>query len=185
MLDMKTKDIVLTALFVALMVVSAKISIPFPFVPLTFQLVIAVASGIFIGPKYGPLSTTIYLALGLAGIPVFAYGGGYAYIFNPTFGYLLSFPLASFVTGLLWRNSTNQKAFSVFVGILTTYLIGVPYLWMVFTYIKATPIDFITTINYGFWPFILKDIVLGIVLFLVALPVTKYLDSKEAETANS
>lgn len=182
---MKTKDIVLTALFVALMVVSAKISIPFPFVPLTFQLIVAVASGIFIGPKYGPISIIIYLAMGLVGIPVFAYGGGYTYVFNPIFGYLLSFPLASLVAGLLWKNTANQKAFSIFAGIFVTYIIGVPYLWMIFTYIKAKPIDFVTTINYGFWPFIVKDIALGIVLFLVALPVTRYLESKETETANS
>jgi biotin transport system substrate-specific component len=182
---MKTKDIVLTALFVALMIVSAFIRIKLPFVSITFQLITAIASGIFLGPKYGPLSQVIYLLLGLIGLPFFAEGGGFTYIFKTSFGYLLSFPLTSFVAAGLWKNSLFSKASSIFFGILTSYAIGVPYLWYIINYTTDQRMSLTSAINAGFTPFILKDIALGIVLFLVALPVTKYLESKETETANS
>lgn len=182
---MKTKDIVLTALFVALMIVSAFIRLKLPFVSITFQLVTAVASGIFLGPKYGPLSQAIYLLLGLIGIPIFAEGGGFTYIMKPSFGYLLSFPLASFLSAILWKNSLFSKASSIFLGILSSYVIGVPYLWLIINYTTDKSMSFFTAVNVGFTPFILKDIALGMMLFFVALPVTKYLDSKETETANS
>jgi biotin transport system substrate-specific component len=37
---------------------------------------------------------TAYLAAGMAGLPVFA-GGGLAYLFGPTGGFLLAFPVAA------------------------------------------------------------------------------------------
>lgn len=182
---MKTKDIVLTALFVALMIVSAFIRIKLPFVSITFQLITAVASGIFLGPKFGPLSQSIYLILGLIGLPFFAEGGGFTYFLKPSFGYLLSFPLASFVAAYLWKNSLFSKASSIFMGILSSYAIGVPYLWLIINYTTDKNMSLVTAINVGFTPFILKDIALGIMLFFVALPVTRYMESKETETANS
>lgn len=181
---MKTKDIVLTALFVALMAVSAWIRIPFPAVPLTFQLLVAVASGIFLGPKFGPLSVFIYLIIGFAGLPVFAnFSGGFSYIIKPTIGFLISFPLSSFIAGILWKKTLIMKSSSILMGILASYLIGIPYLWLSSSWAYDIPLTFSQSINIC-WPLILKDIALGIVLFLVALPVTRYLESKETETAN-
>ena len=73
---MKTRDLVLVAIFVSLSVISAFLKIPLPGLPLTFQLATAIASGIFLGKVLGPASQGIYLVLGLIGLPVFAKGGG-------------------------------------------------------------------------------------------------------------
>ena len=68
------------ALFVVLMIVSAFIRIPIPYVPVTFQTVVAVLAGLMLGPWWGAASVAVYVILGLLGLPVFANGGGgYAY----------------------------------------------------------------------------------------------------------
>jgi biotin transport system substrate-specific component len=77
-----------------------------------------------------------YIALGLAGLPVFAYGGGPAYVFSPTFGYLVGFLLASFVGGRLasGRVLTPRKlVLSSLVSTLVIYAAGYAYLaaWLV------------------------------------------------------
>ena len=182
---MKTKELVISALFVALTAISAFIKIQLPFVPLTFQLIVAIASGIFLGPKFGPLSQAVYLVLGLIGVPIFADGGGIAYVLRPTFGYLVSLPLASFVSGALWKKQVAVKSMGIFLGILSTYLIGVPYLWMIVNLVAKKPMSFENAIVAGFWPFIVKDIVLGVVLFMVALPVSKYLESKNTSSSKT
>ena len=61
-----TKDITQIALFVALMIVfTLYVSIPFFPVPLTFQTVICVCAGLFLGKRKGAISMAIYLFMGL------------------------------------------------------------------------------------------------------------------------
>ena len=76
-------DIAECALFVALMVAAAFIKIPFP-VPLTFQTVVSVLAGLLLGAKKGAAAMAVYAFMGLAGLPVFAAGGGIYYIFKPS-----------------------------------------------------------------------------------------------------
>ena len=68
------------AVFVVLMVVAAKISIPFYPVALTFQTVVAVLAGLLLGPKYGSAAMAVYVFIGLIGLPVFTSGGGFVYV---------------------------------------------------------------------------------------------------------
>ena len=86
------------AVFVVLMVIGAFLHIPFFPVPLTFQTVISVLAGLLLGPWYGAGAVLVYIFMGLCGLPVFASGGGFSYVVNPTFGYLLGFAAAAFVT---------------------------------------------------------------------------------------
>lgn len=46
----------------------------------------------------GRASVCIYIVLGLMGLPVFAEGGGLAYVLKPSFGYIIGFAIASYVT---------------------------------------------------------------------------------------
>lgn len=129
---MGTKRFVRISYFTMLTVVGALFRLPFfgtP-VPYTLQAVVAVIAGMMLGSADGALSQLVYLALGLLGLPVFASGGGYAYIFQPTFGYLLSLPLAAFLAGGLVRNKTLSplKLFlCAFFALLLIYAIGIPY----------------------------------------------------------
>lgn len=79
----------------------ARIAVPLPgtVVPFTLQVVAVMLTGVLLGSRGGAASQALYLGAGLAGLPVFAGGGGAAYLFGPTGGYLLAFPVAAAVAG--------------------------------------------------------------------------------------
>lgn len=123
-------DVAECAIFVALMVAAAYIKIPFPLVPLTFQTVISVLAGLLLGAKKGTISMTVYMLIGLIGLPVFSAGGGIYYVLKPSFGYILGFIAAAAVAGLiagkaklpLWRYVVGAL-----VAFLADYAVGIPY----------------------------------------------------------
>jgi len=68
---------------------------PFTEVPFTLQTLSLTFVVLAMGRR-APTAVATYLALGLAGAPFFALGGGPWYVASPTFGYLLGFFAASF-----------------------------------------------------------------------------------------
>ena len=73
---MKTKDLVLCAMFVALIAVGAFIKVPVPVVPFTLQFLFTMLAGLLLGPVNGALAVVVYIVLGLVGLPIFTQGGG-------------------------------------------------------------------------------------------------------------
>ena len=81
-----TNRIMVFFLGIVLLAISSKIAIPFYPVPMTLQtLVIYLIAGSM--GILGFYSTTSYIVIGLLGAPIFAAGGGPAYIASPTFGF--------------------------------------------------------------------------------------------------
>jgi biotin transport system substrate-specific component len=83
------------------------------------------------GPNAGAVSQIAYLVLGLSRLPIFSQGGGWLYWQEPTFGYLLGFIPAAWITGLLaFRESPSLESLGVSCigGLLTLHLFGVVYL---------------------------------------------------------
>jgi biotin transport system substrate-specific component len=107
-----TKYIVTIPIFTGLTCIGGFIRIPLAPVPITLQTLFVYLAGISLGPWPGMLSQYLFLIIGLIGIPVFAHGSGPAYLFQPTFGYLLAFPLAAWVTGAIARR-VQLVSFSV------------------------------------------------------------------------
>lgn len=98
----KLKGMIFAALFAALTAAVAWFKIPLPFtpVPITLQTLAVLLSGAMLGSYYGALSMMIYIGVGAIGLPVFAGGSsGIGVLLGPTGGYLLSYPVASFVIG--------------------------------------------------------------------------------------
>lgn len=87
----RTVDLILCALFAALIAVGAFIKIPIPGVPFTLQVLFTTLAGLLLGSRMGAVSVAIYIILGLAGVPIFTGGGGIGYVVYPTFGYLIGF----------------------------------------------------------------------------------------------
>ena len=87
--------------FAGLTCIGGFIRIPLSPVPITLQTLFVYMAGILLGAWPGMLSQALFLIIGLIGIPVFVHGSGPAYVFQPTFGYLLAFPLAAWVTGMI------------------------------------------------------------------------------------
>ena len=101
-------------------------SFHFEFYIYNIQTVLVWSIGILVGSRLASLVLCIYIILGLLGLPIFAGGGGLDYYKEPTFGYLISFPLLTFLSG--WFYEKNKKLLSVFVPIFTTHMFGIIYL---------------------------------------------------------
>lgn len=101
MKNKKLLNMVLCALFAALIAVGAFIRIPFGLVPATLQTFFVALAGLMLGKKYGALSAAVYALIGLAGVPVFTGGGGLGYVLTPGFGYILGFILGAFAAGYI------------------------------------------------------------------------------------
>lgn len=71
-------------------------------VPITLQTLAIMLTGVVLGPGRGAAAVGLYVAAGLAGLPVFAgFSGGLGVLAGPSAGYLLSFPLTAAVAGWL------------------------------------------------------------------------------------
>lgn len=56
----------------------------------TAQLSWLLGMAVLLGPVMGTVAVLLFLAVGLAWMPIFAGGGGWQYVFEPGFGYLLA-----------------------------------------------------------------------------------------------
>ncbi|MDQ3557294.1 MAG: biotin transporter BioY, partial [Gemmatimonadota bacterium] len=97
------RRVVAVALAAAATTVAAKLAVPLPGtpVPFTLQPLVVLLAGALLGARLGAASQTLYLLAGAAGLPIFAAGGGVAYLFGPTGGYLLAYPAAAFLVGAM------------------------------------------------------------------------------------
>lgn len=113
--------------FAAATALSARLEVPYQPVPFTLQTLMVLLSGAILGARNGAISQVLYLAAGILGAPVFAGGAlGAARLFGPTGGYLLAFPAAAAVTGLLVREqSTLLRSFlAMAAGMLVIFTSG-------------------------------------------------------------
>ena len=120
----------------------AQVSVPLPFtpVPITGQTLGVLLVGALLGSRRGGLAMLTYLGEGLAGLPVFAGGtsawtpstAGVPWIVGPTAGYLLAFPLAAFVVGILaergWDRHVGSTVAMMAIGNLLIYVVGLAWL---------------------------------------------------------
>ena len=72
-------------------------SIPFTTIPFTMQPMVVLMAGLALGPRLGTMSQMLYLAAGIAGLPVFAVSlslpMGAARLLGPSGGYLMAYPV--------------------------------------------------------------------------------------------
>ncbi|MGH8825835.1 MAG: biotin transporter BioY [Jiangellaceae bacterium] len=103
-------------------------------VPVTLQTLGVMLCGLLLGARLGALAVLVYLAVGAAGVPVFAGGAaGLAPFAGPTAGYLVAFPIGAFVIGAIARPDRGFHPVRGFLaavvgGIVVVYAIGVPVL---------------------------------------------------------
>jgi len=91
--------------FAVAIALASQVSIPLPgtAVPLTLQPMLVVLAGLMLGPRLGALSVALWIAAGIAGLPVFTPGGapGIARLLGPTGGYITAYPVAAFAAGYI------------------------------------------------------------------------------------
>ena len=96
----------------------------------SFQIGAVLLVGCLGGKNAAIFSQIIYLTLGLIGLPIFDRGGGWEYVFEPHFGYLLGFVVGAWICGYLafqkWA-SINHLMLSCCAGLLSIHVIGMIY----------------------------------------------------------
>lgn len=152
-------------LMAALTAVAAQVSIHLPFtpVPLTLQPMVVLLGGAALGARLGAASQVLYLSAGLAGLPVFAASTvlppGPLRLLGPTGGYLLSYPIAAFVTGWLAERGFDRRYLTsvaaMAAGLLIVFACGVAWLaW----FARPAAAGFETALRTGFLAFLPVDI---------------------------
>ena len=159
MKNSKTRDMVLVALFAALIAICSWISIPGP-VPFTLQTMAVFLAVGLLGGKKGSLCVGLYILLGAVGLPVFAgFKGGIGALLGTTGGYILGFLFSALVMWAMEKLSEKNHWFlllSMVVGLLVCYLFGT--VWFRTVYLRTTgPVGWISVLSWCVFPFLIPD----------------------------
>ena len=129
----KPRMMILAALFAALTAVGAFIRFPLGTMSVTLQFMFTAMAGVLLGAKWGAVSQTVYVVLGLVGLPVFTMGGGIGYVMQPSFGFLLGLIPTAWVIGRLTEKENGhwRIALACLAGLAVLYLIGLPYMYLI------------------------------------------------------
>ncbi len=130
--------------------ISAKVQFPLGPVPFTMQTYVVMVLAVLLGKRLATASVLAYLAQGLAGLPVFATGGGLAYMAMPSFGYLVGFLAAVLLIGHFTERGYGRHLIGAFVlmaaGHALLFVFGLMWLIPVFGFEGALLI--------GLYPFV-------------------------------
>jgi biotin transport system substrate-specific component len=149
----------------ALTAVAAQVSVPLPFtpVPFTLQPMVVLLGGAVLGSRLGAASQVLYLLLGVVGLPVFAASPvlpqGLLRLLGPTGGYLISYPFAAWVAGVLAERGFDRRyvtsVAAMAAGLLVVFAGGVAWLALM---ARPTSVGFERALQTGFYPFIPADV---------------------------
>jgi biotin transport system substrate-specific component len=171
------RGMVYASLFGALTAVGAYIIIPLPPVPITLQTLFLGLAATLLGGRLAALSQTVYILLGLIGLPVFAGGkAGLGVLLGPTGGYLLGFVAGAFVIGKLAalraRPGFAWLCLSLAAGTAVLYALGVLQLSLVARLAPAK------ALAVGVIPFLPGDVLKILLTALVTLKLRDRLGGK-------
>ena len=159
------RDVALVGLFAAMIGLSAQVAIPLPFtpVPVTGQTFAVLLGAAALGASRATIGASLYVALGLIGVPWFTATGG------ASFGYILGFVVAALIVGRLARlgndRTVGRTVALMVVGNLVIYAFGVPVLAVV------TGLGPLEAVMLGAVPFLVGDAV-KLALAAALLPAT-------------
>ncbi|EAP98428.1 uncharacterized conserved protein-like protein [Janibacter sp. HTCC2649] len=124
---LKSRDLALIAIFTGVIAALGLIPAIAPFggsVPITAQSMGIMLAGAILGSKRGALSVLLFLALVAIGLPLLSGGrGGLGVFAGPSVGYLVGFPVAAFLVGLLTEKV--GRPYKLTLGVMANILGGV------------------------------------------------------------
>ena len=141
-------------------------SIPFTAVPFTLQPMVVLMAGLALGPRLGLASQVLYLAAGVAGLPVFAFSPtlpmGAGRLLGPTGGYLMSYPFAALLTGYLAERGFDRRyvtsLLAMFAGLVVIYACGTVWLSL-FASSASLSAAIGAALTTGVYPFVGADVI--------------------------
>lgn len=157
----RINDLVLVVSGAVLTALAAQIQIPMFPVPMTLQTFAVLLVAATLGAGRASISMATYLAMGAAGLPVFASAKTLSGVL-PTTGYLVGFVAAAALIGALadrgWTKNPLKLAFSFAVGSVVIYSLGVIGL-MIFGQTQDPTWDLAAVMGFGVYPFLIGDLV--------------------------
>ncbi|MCD5407347.1 MAG: biotin transporter BioY [Desulfotomaculum sp.] len=179
-----TREMTMVATMAAIMAV---VAIIFRFYPIVFGTVpfsllpfIAVLAGGILGARLGAWSMTVYVLMGLVGLPVFATEpyGGIVYVLKPTFGFIIGYIAAAYVSGMIIKRKADAGiltyVLAMLAGMAAIYICGLPYLYLMLNLYLGQAVAFYK-ILVGMAPFMIFDVLKALVAAAVARSVVKRL----------
>lgn len=165
---MKTRDLVIIAVFTALMCVLAPLSIPLTGqVPISLATLVVMLMGVVLGAKKSSIAVCLYIIIAIIGVPVLAgYRSGVSAVFGPTGGYIWGYIPLAYMSGALSNKFEGKKdiiytVLGMLIGTVILYTLGT--IW----YIYFTKTKVLAAILACVTPFIPGDIVKMIVVILL------------------
>ena len=165
---------------VALTAAAAQFTVPVPFtaVPFTLTPLVVLLAGAALGSRLGASAQIAYLALGIAGLPVFAASlilpPGAARLLGPTGGYLLAYPAAAFVTGFLaergWNRFFLSSVAAMLAGLAVIYTGGLSWM-LVYTG------SFQAAVNQAILPFVVADVAKAVMAAMLLPQAWRFLSA--------
>jgi biotin transport system substrate-specific component len=158
-----------------LITICAKINVPVWPVPVTLQGFAIAALAAAFGMRIGVATVALYLLEGAFGLPVFATGGGLAYLAGPTGGFLIGFLGLAAIVGYAADRGASGKPLTLFAAMLVgdAVLFVLGFAWLLVMAGQAGWIDQSNVVASAFakavQPFIVWDI---LKMALAALTVT-------------
>ncbi len=168
---MKTKNMIIRALFAAIMCVTAPFSFVIGVVPITATVFTLALTAFVAGSKNAFWVTTVYILAGLFGMPVFSgFKGGLSIITSPTGGFIFSYVFVVLIIGM----STKYKSKKAIV-LLCSLAMLVCYFFGTVWYMFITKASLLTALSICIIPFIPFDVIKLIMAYIVAKHVKKAL----------
>lgn len=156
----RTQKIVTCAMLTAVTALLSLIAIPMPsMIPISLQCFAVALCGYFAGSLMGTVSVTVYILIGMVGVPVFAgMRGGFAVLFGATGGFIIGFIPLCLLCGGFGLSMKGGKYYHItaialgITGLLICHLCGI----VQFMLVMGT--DFPTAFLTASLPYIAKDI---------------------------
>ncbi len=168
----RTKNMVLCALFAALMAVLSQIVVPIGAIPFNLGVLGAFLAGMLLNVFWASASIIVYMLLALVGMPVLAgMQGGPGALFGPTGGFVIGYLAIAFLTSLAINksNKIHMHIFSMAIGLIICYFLGTVY------FMFLTQNNLITSLTYCVIPFIIPDIIKLVCAYVLGKNLRKHL----------
>lgn len=183
----KTIMLSLTAVFTGLIIAGTFIRIEIPIIPFTLQTFSVQLTSSMLGPFWGAAAILIWLFMGLVGIPVFTKGGGFTYVLQPTFGYMIGFLIGTIAGGLIINLFKKKNYLSYLSGnianLLITYACGMIYFYLLQTLYFGKTISAYTVFVSCFLIFLPGDLTFTFVASFIATKLKPIINDLVYQTA--
>lgn len=174
--NIKLEDMVLMAIFAAIITVCSYIQIPFGPIPFTLQNFGVFITAGLLGTKRGIITVITYILLGIIGLPVFRGLGGISVIAGPTGGFIIGFIFVAIIVGIGSDVTKKYSSKKKLIILIITMIVGnvLSMAMGCIQYMIVAHVNMVTAILYCVVPFVATDLVkialATLVIFRVKLP---------------